>query len=32
MLVTTTSTLEGKEIERYIGIVTGEATLLKSIR
>ena len=27
MLLTTTSTLEGTKIERYIGIVTGEAIL-----
>ncbi|WP_210364124.1 YbjQ family protein [Bacillus sp. REN3] len=27
MLVTTTNTLQGKEIERYIGVVTGEAIM-----
>lgn len=27
MLVSTTSTLQGKEIERYIGIVSGEAIM-----
>jgi uncharacterized protein YbjQ (UPF0145 family) len=27
MLVTTTSTLEGRKISRYLGVVTGEAIL-----
>lgn len=27
MLVTTTPTLQGKEIDRYLGIVTGEAIM-----
>nr|WP_246860881.1 YbjQ family protein [Bacillus sp. REN3] len=27
VLVTTTNTLQGKEIERYIGVVTGEAIM-----
>lgn len=27
MLVTTTSTIEGKQIERYLGIVSGEAIM-----
>lgn len=27
MIVTTTSNLDGKEVERYIGIVTGEAIM-----
>ncbi|WP_274853301.1 heavy metal-binding domain-containing protein [Bacillus methanolicus] len=30
MILTTTPTLQGKEIERYIGIVSGEAILLRS--
>lgn len=30
MLVTTTPTVEGQEIERYLGIVTGEPNILKS--
>lgn len=27
MVITTTSTLQGKEIERYLGIVSGEAIM-----
>ncbi|WLR54267.1 heavy metal-binding domain-containing protein [Mesobacillus subterraneus] len=30
MIVTTTSTLQGKEVEKYLGIVSGEAIILKS--
>lgn len=30
MIVTTTSTLQGKEVEKYLGIVSGEPIILKS--
>lgn len=30
MIVTTTPTLQGKEVERYLGIVSGDPVILKS--
>lgn len=32
MIVTTTSTLQGREVENYLGIVSGEPIILKSQR